>query len=230
MSPSPPRLPEQGHILSASWIDASDVLTERQARDAWRTKQDNTSRPLRLVFVGRLTSAKGVSVLLDAVRSVCQEGLPLELDIFGAGDLEPACRRAAAQSDGSIRLRGTTPYGPEFLAAIREHDAIVVPTLGDEQPRIIYDAFSQALAVLASDTPGNRECIREAVNGLIFRVGDPAALAECLRQVFRNRTLLARLGMAGLVSAGAYTHEVMHRRRFELISQTIARTRWPLDA
>ena len=51
---------------------------------------------LRLLFAGRLTEEKGVRVLLEALRLVNNEGLNVELDILGAGELRDECQRVAS--------------------------------------------------------------------------------------------------------------------------------------
>jgi hypothetical protein len=39
-----------------------------------------------------------------------------------------------------------------FLSLLRGFDGALVPSLSDEQPRILYDAFSQAVPVIGSAT------------------------------------------------------------------------------
>ena len=55
---------------------------------------------------------------------------------------------------------------------------MLVPNLGDEQPRIVYDAYSQAVPVLASATPGLKACVEEGVTGRFFAPGSPSELAQ----------------------------------------------------
>lgn len=204
----PPRRPDPAHVLRASWIDDGDILDAGAAARVWDEKTV-ANGPVRLAFVGRLTEAKGLLLLLEAVRRSPR----VHLDVYGFGELEPACRDAA--KDPRVRFMGTLPYGPEFFAAVRRYDALVVPSLTDEQPRIIYDAFSQAVPVLASATNGHRECITEGVNGRFFAVNDAAALVETLDRLRRDE--LRRLGVAGLAAARENTHQAMHQRRAELI-------------
>ena len=52
-------------------------------------------------------------------------------------------------------------YGEPFFAMLRGHDLMAVPSLSDEQPRVIFDGFAQALPVIASDTPGIVECVTD---------------------------------------------------------------------
>ncbi len=218
--PSRHQSPE--HVLPASWIDAADILTDEQAAQAWQGKLADPARPLRLVFAGRLAEAKGLPLLLEAMQSAREAGTGVELDIYGFGELEAQCRAAADRPGSGVRFLGTLPYGSAFFKAIGGYDAVVVPSLSDEQPRIVFDAFSQAVPVLASATAGHRGCVSDGVTGLLFDVNDAGALRRCIERVAADRGLLAQLGNAGLAAARANTHQAMHARRFELIRRAMA--------
>jgi glycosyltransferase involved in cell wall biosynthesis len=223
----PPRDPGRGHVIPASWIDDRVILGSAEADALWRDRLAVPDAPLALVFAGRLTADKGVLVLLEALKVLDAEGVRVALDLFGAGDLEEHCRRIAADLRGpaALRLRGTLPYDEGFFRALRPYHALLAPSLSDEQPRIVYDAFSQALPVLASDTAGLRECIAPEVNGRLVPPGDASALAATIRHAATHRDELRRLGLAALASARALTHREMHRRRCRILREALAARR-----
>lgn len=211
-------------ILHASWIDASDVLSNETARHAWQCKQVAPERPLRLVFVGRLTAAKGVAVLLEALDLVAHRGRTVEVAVIGSGDLLESCRQAAARLDpAEVRLRvlEPVPYGPELFALIRDHHAVLVPSVTDEQPRIVYDAFAQAVPILGSATGGMLDCVEQDTTGRLCRPNDAVALADLLVWAVDHGADLERLGLAGLEVARRFTHQEMHRRRWALLARCL---------
>jgi glycosyltransferase involved in cell wall biosynthesis len=221
----PPRRPENGHVLHASWVDAEGIREVGAAERAWQARLAGGG-PLRVVFAGRLTSAKGVLVLLAAARILRERGVAATLQLLGDGDLASECRRAAAESDGRIAWRGALPYGREFLDVLGGADVLVVPSLSDEQPRVVYDGYSQAVPVIASGTPGLRDCVRENQTGLLVPPGDAQALADALERAARDRAGLMRLGLEALRVAGTLTHRSMHLRRIEIIAEAMrARSR-----
>lgn len=89
----------------------------------------------------------------------------------------------------------------------------MVPSLGEEQPRILYDAFSQAIPVLGSDTAGIREVVTPEIDGWLAPPGDAAALAALLRGAAADPARLRQAGLASLAKARGLTHQEMHRRR-----------------
>jgi glycosyltransferase involved in cell wall biosynthesis len=130
---------------------------------------------------------------------------------------------AASELTGAttVNLLGTVPYGAPLFELIRSYDAVVVPSISDEQPRIVFDAYSQAVPVLASDTRGLRSCVKSDELGLFVAPNDVSALANLLRYVAMHRTELKRLGINSLAYAHSMTHQKMHRQRAVLLQTMI---------
>jgi glycosyltransferase involved in cell wall biosynthesis len=212
----------EGCVIPASWIDEGAILSRSEAEAAWENKSA-TPGGLRLLFVGRLQEEKGVRVLLEALRLVSNEGLNVELDILGAGELWDECQRLASAWRGpsQLRLLGTVPYGPEFFSLLQDYHAVVVPSLSDEQPRIVFDAYSQALPVLASRTEGLTDCIQEGVTGMLVRPGDADDFAGLIRWASGNKERLRTMGAAALDMARGMTHQTMHRRRCKILLEKL---------
>jgi glycosyltransferase involved in cell wall biosynthesis len=219
-----PQHAERGHVIHASWIDEAVVLGDVAASARWQARQAQGA-PLRLLFAGRLQDDKGLHVIFEALRRLRSEGrVRVQLSIIGTGGLEAACREQARLSDERVQLDvlEPVPYGEPFFALLRRFDAVLVPSLADEQPRIVYDAYSQALPVLASATPGLQTCVTEGVNGRLFAPADAQALADTVRWAADQPAELQRLGLAALATARAMTHQEMHRRRHVLIARLLA--------
>jgi glycosyltransferase involved in cell wall biosynthesis len=123
-----------------------------------------------------------------------------------------------------VSLLEPISYGQPFLKLLRGFDAVLVPSLSDEQPRLIFDAFSQAVPVLGSDTGGVSEFIRDQVNGRIYRQGDAGALAATLNWASGSRQALQAMGMKALNDCGEFTHQAMHKARQEILLKELART------
>src|SRR5581483_2242572 len=69
-------------VVPASWIDEHDILSDAAAEQSWAQK---AKEPPRFLFAGRLTHAKGVDVLLDALTELEANEVPVALDVIGAG-------------------------------------------------------------------------------------------------------------------------------------------------
>ena len=214
------RNPVEGHVISACWLNDTDLMSDAGATQAWRDKQLLGGQKLRVLFAGRLVPAKGLNVLLDAMGRLHQENAAVELDILGEGDLHQQCCELASSLNRVTRVRmlGTVPYGESFFRLLSEYHAVAVPSLSDEQPRVVYDAFSQAVPVLASRTSGLRASVEEGRTGMFTAANDGKSWAELLRWSLHNTNELERMGMAGLQVARGMTIRKMHERRWLLLT------------
>jgi glycosyltransferase involved in cell wall biosynthesis len=102
--------------------------------------------------------------------------------------------------------------------------ALIVPTVTDEQPRVIFDAFARGLAVLASATSGNRQVVDHARTGLLFTPGDATALAEALAEARRDPDAIAAMGATALAEMAGRTHGAMHAERASAITAALSTT------
>jgi glycosyltransferase involved in cell wall biosynthesis len=200
-------------VTPASWVAEADLLAGEAAARLWQRK---LAEPARFGFFGRLIADKGVLVLLEALERLAAADKALRVDLVGQGELAPQCRRAALALP-FVRVLDPVPYGEPFYRLAREYHAIIVPSLSDEQPRIIYDAYSQAVPVIAADTEGNRDEVIDGRTGWLFTAGSAAALAQRLLEVSAQTAQLAQLGMNGLQRARQTTHAEMHRKRAALL-------------
>jgi peptidoglycan/LPS O-acetylase OafA/YrhL len=216
----------RGHseVVPASWIDDENLLRPAAVDRSWREKQASAERDgIALAFCGRLEVDKGVTVLLEALERLQAGGARLRLDVLGDGPLRRDCLAATQRlrEPVEVRLIGTVDYGPALFERLRGYHALVVPSLSDEQPRIVYDAFSQAVPVLASDTPGLRACVRDGQTGVFVIAGDVAGWTARLAWAAKHPEELERLGRGGLEVARGVTHAATHERRRALLVELL---------
>lgn len=205
-------------VSPAAWFLHEEMATPTQIAAA---RREAARRAPHLMYIGRLDPAKGVQPLLSALAKVDELGVELTFTVMGVGQLLAAVEHAATTLR-HVRLVVAAPvlYGPEFFKALRSVDALVVPNLGDEQSRNVFDAFSQALPVLASDTPGLRSVVTDEIEGRLVPAGDVSALAAAIAAL-SNPSARAQwfgYGDAGYERAKGYDHDLMHAQRAAFIA------------
>ena len=217
MPPGAPR----AYVTPATWLDEEWILSEAEAREAWAAK----AGPVRLLFASRLIPEKGVFVLLSAIKAAAAVGTNVEFSIhpIGEGGLRDACVAAARALAGGARVTilDEVPFGEPFMRLLRRFDAVLLPSLSDEQPRVAYEALSQAVPVIGSATGGIREVVESGVNGRLSPPNDVDRLAESFIWAGQNRAELTEMGLRGLRSVRHSTHKAMHRNRHELLLRAL---------
>ena len=156
-----------------------------------------------LLCVARLHPDKGISILLDAFRSIREPGLVLV--VVGDGPLRNALQAHAASIGVSDRVRWAgwiDDPSPYYAAA----DIFVCPSVHEPLGNVVLEAWSHRLPVVATATDGPREIATDGVDAVLVSPGDAATLADALRG------LLAAPGTvtAAFASAGAATLDAGH--------------------
>jgi glycosyltransferase involved in cell wall biosynthesis len=152
----------------------------------------------RFGFFGQFTQFKGADVLLRAWSSL-EEDFQGRLWIHGANlDTAPAefqdeFRGLLEAAGDRVRLVGR--YGRDDLAKLMGRvDWVVIPSIWWETgPLTVGEAFQHGRPVICSDMGGMSEKVKDGVNGLHFRRGDPDDLADALRRAAADPALWERL-------------------------------------
>lgn len=208
-----------GFVLPATWIEEADVLDGDQASSVWSIKQ---AEPVRLLFAGRLSAEKGVEVLLAAVEQLARQGREVQVDVIGVGPLRARCLDLASRcAPARLRLLDPLPYGERFFRLLRQYGAVLIPTLSDEQPRIVFDAYAQAVPVIAADTEGLRPHVIPGRTGWLVPSGDVEELARVMVEAQSSPALLERMGMAARELATTRTHGQMHLERWRILAEQL---------
>ena len=161
-------------------------------------------RPGTVGFLGRFDEPrKGMAVLLDAVRRLAPTRPDLRVLVAGSGDAVELRRRAGRVAD---RLDVLGPVDDATkAAALRSVDVFCAPHTGGESFGIVLtEALAAGAPVLASDLPAFRAVLgEERPAGVLFPVGDAAALAERLADLLDDPVRRAALSAAGRARAGS---------------------------
>jgi D-inositol-3-phosphate glycosyltransferase len=151
-----------------------------------------------LLYVGRLQPIKGLETLLEAMARLQDS---TRLFIIGGDQDEPDSghashlrqRVAALGLARRVRFLGTQPQRRLrlFYAAA---EATVMPSAYESFGMVALEAMACGCPVVASRVGGLTTTIKDGVTGHLVPEGDPAALADCLAALLRDRRERDRLG------------------------------------
>jgi len=148
----------------------------------------------RILFLGRLEAAKGVTELLDAAAALAPRFPALRLVLAGSGDLERWRDAAAVRGlAGRVELPGWLD------AAARDRElaraaVFCLPSHAEGLPMSLLEAMAAARAVVATTVGAVPEALRDGENGLLVPPHDAAALAAALARLLADGALCRRLG------------------------------------
>jgi glycogen synthase len=152
--------------------------------------------PLTVLYAGQIQEHKGLDVLLRALAR-CRRPHPLL--VFG-DDRTPfaaRCKALAAELGLADRVafRGQTEHAALMSLLARSGHVLVVPSVWDEPfSLVVLEGMGLGLPVVASDTGGTAEAVRDGDTGLLFGRGDAAGLAAALDRLEADRPLCRRVG------------------------------------
>jgi glycosyltransferase involved in cell wall biosynthesis len=151
-----------------------------------------------LGFVGRLTAAKGLDVLMKALENVPG---PWSLLALGSGPYDVKIRQWAEARGLSDRVKVLLARHEEMPRYLRAMDILVAPSQTtpnwkEQFGRMIIEAFATRVPVIGSDSGEIPYVIADA--GLVVPEADPTAWAEAICTLLSSPGQREALAEAGL--------------------------------
>lgn len=145
---------------------------------------------VRITYVGRLESVKGVDDFLAAVTPLLADFPGASAQVVGwYADGHPLVERYRRD----VAFTGLRDDIPDILATT---DIFVLPSHSEGLSNALMEAMSSSCACVASDVGGNRYLLENGVSGLLFPAGDREALRAHLRRLLGDSAKRASLGAA----------------------------------
>lgn len=162
------------------------------ARNTIRTENNIGSQELILGYVGRLSSEKGISYLIEAIALMNIRSFPVKLLVIGEG---PQRNDLASLVDSlnltdKIVFTGFQNNIDEWLTAI---DVLVLPSLTEGTPMILLEAMSQGVPCIASAVGGIPQVIDSGVDGILVPPGDPESLFNAMNLLCANSQMKSKI-------------------------------------
>jgi glycosyltransferase involved in cell wall biosynthesis len=157
-------------------------------------------------YLGRLKKYKGVHLVIRAFAAMRVPTAVLE--IAGAGDYRPELETLARSLDLGERVRFLGRISEaEKLALLRRAWALVFASPKEGWGITNLEAAACATPVVASNSPGIRESVRDGETGFLVPHGNAEAMGSAMRRVAESRPLVEQLGRSAREFAESFTWE-----------------------
>lgn len=203
--------PAHHHVRISSTISLSDCL------DSSATM--NHGGDLRLLFVGRLSAEKGLSVLLRAVAQLRESGVPASLELIGEGERRGSLERETEDLGLGevVGFTGWLPHGEALWERFDRADVFVLPSLEDMAPRVLLEAMARRVPVVATRVGHIPHVVRDGETGILVEPGSAPAIAAAVRRLCDEPRLRTELIARGAVLAAEHTLEAETARTIAII-------------
>jgi phosphatidylinositol alpha-1,6-mannosyltransferase len=169
-----------------------------------RRRHRLSDRPV-VVCVSRLVPRKGQDTLLRALPAIRRRIPDAALLVVGGGPYRPTLQRLARESGvgGHVVFTGSVPW-QELPAHYAAGDVYAMPCrtrrrgLDVEGLGIVYlEASATALPVVAGDSGGAPDAVRDGETGFVVGGRDLPAVADRIVELLADPALARRMGAAG---------------------------------
>ena len=156
-----------------------------------------------LVYRGGLSERAGTFVLLNALRLLKEQGIPLRLLMFGYADnpqTEESIRYAIFNLgiEELVTLKGVIPH--EEMAATLSKARIAIcplqqiPKFLNNIPVKVFESWACGLPVIATDLPPIRPFFGNRPYGALVKPGDALGLAKAIRKMISSDRVIEECG------------------------------------
>jgi glycosyltransferase involved in cell wall biosynthesis len=149
------------------------------------------------MFVGRITSDKGIPELTEAFLRASERFPHLRLVLVGCfedGDPLPADTRRILDEHSRIIFVGAVQDTAPYYAMA---DVVVLPSHREGLPLVVLEAQAAGKPVIGTSATGIIDVVANDETGLLVPVCDIPALAAAMERLLTDKHLAMKLGLAG---------------------------------
>lgn len=150
-----------------------------------------------LGFVGRLTRDKGIPELVESFLRLGHEFPDLRLLLLGLAeeeDLLDLRTRKCLKAHPRVILAGEVADTAPYYALM---DVLALPSHREGFPNVVLEAYAAGKPVVAARATGIVDAVVNGETGLLFPIGDVAALTNALQTLLRDKASARKFGCAG---------------------------------
>lgn len=175
---------EMGHILKSSKVIPLPIDSSIHRLSI----KKESNKKLLGIYASRLDPLKGGEVLLKSIQNLNKNtNEKVDFKFFGY------------YPEKNIEINNVHFSGfidrDSLLKEMMCSDFIIVPTLFDNSPNIIYEAMAMGKLIIASNIGGIPELIQHGKTGLLFKKGDYHELSTLIMEIVENPNMVKKLSL-----------------------------------
>lgn len=166
-----------------------------------------------ILSVGELNTNKNHKVVLQALREIHKQNIYYVICGIGNKAQELKDLAKASGLEDRFKLLG---YRTDVWQIMKMADLFVFPSFREGLPVSLMEAMAAGLPIIASNTRGNVDLIKNGTDGFLFNPQDVRTLVADINQLLTNKTLQVTFKKAELKKVSLFDQSVVNRQMYNI--------------
>jgi glycosyltransferase involved in cell wall biosynthesis len=146
-----------------------------------------------LLFMGRIAPGKGLDIVCEAVRILCERGCRIKFVLAGAGPDEARYVARLHELLGPDFMFAGVVSGYEKSLLLSKCDVFVLPSLFEGLPMALLESMAFGLVPITTNVGSMGEVVTSGENGVLLRNHSPGELADAVEMIASDPSMRERL-------------------------------------
>ncbi|KYO66927.1 glycosyltransferase family 4 protein [Thermovenabulum gondwanense] len=175
-------------------VELDKYYKDETVRFETRKKLGLNKDDICILTVAELIKNKNHKQLIDAMKIINKNNV--FVFFAGNGEYEKVLKKYASENnlDYKIKFLGYRKDIPELLSA---SDIFCLMSYREGLPRCIMEAMAAGKPVVATNVRGNRDLVKNGINGFLVPVNDVNSTAEAINKLISDENLRKKMGVEG---------------------------------
>jgi len=167
-------------------------------------RDKNLTEPARILTVGRLISRKRIDLLIESVALAKNNGLDIQLNVAGQGNILAQLRKLTADLDVAERVNFMGRVPPEQMPQLyRDNDIFVMSSAHEGMSNAMLEAMACGLPIITTRCEGVEELISD--NGIVVEEARAEKFAKAIKGLIEDQQAYRQMSIAARKQAENFT-------------------------
>lgn len=153
----------------------------------------NVSKPLSILYLGRIERNKGIDYILEAFKRLQNEGVEFVLHIAGKEENEGEYLPIFQQELGYKFIYHGVVFGDVKNRLLKECDVFLLPSFFEGLPMALIETMSFGEIPVVTNVGSISSLVEDNINGLFIQVKNGDDIVEKIKMLIHNPELRQRL-------------------------------------
>jgi glycosyltransferase involved in cell wall biosynthesis len=183
--------------------------------DNWRSEMGVNGK-IALLYVGRMSKDKNLSVLMDTMNILNSRGYEQNIRLIMVGD-GPIKDKLARHAPENVCFTGYMRT-PQLSIVYASSDIFIFPSYIETFGNVALEAMSAGLPVIGAKGSGCMDIIQNGFTGMLCNHWSPVAFADAVETMIKNEQLMQSMAQNARAAAIQYDWDNIMSRYMYLYS------------